>query len=122
MSKSSIIESLLAGYIEGRLSPEEKNQFFDLLADSANESVFRNLLMKNIDSSSVTNIGTDKEKDFSNIYGRMGLNSTCYPVIIMPNSRTWSGYSAKERRYVSTSRRNKNSTSSGTCRQQAGIP
>ncbi|HOW41938.1 MAG TPA: hypothetical protein PL123_15440, partial [Bacteroidales bacterium] len=71
MSKSSIIESLLAGYIEGRLSPEEKNQFFDLLADSANESVFRNLLMKNIDSSSVTNIGTDKEKDFSNIYGRI---------------------------------------------------
>ncbi len=71
MSKSSIIESLLAGYIEARLSPEEKNQFFDLLADSANESVFRNLLMKNIDSSSVTNIGTEKEKDFSNIYGRI---------------------------------------------------
>jgi len=57
MSKSSIIESLLAGYIEGRLSP--------------NESVFRNLLMKNIDSSSVANIGTEKEKDFSKIYGRI---------------------------------------------------
>ena len=71
MSKSSIIESLLAGYIEGRLSPEEKSQFFDLLADSANESVFRNLLMKNIDSSSVANIGTEKEKDFSKIYGRI---------------------------------------------------
>ncbi len=71
MSKSSLIESLLAGYIEGRLSPEEKNQFFDLLADSANESVFRDLLMKNIYSSPVTDNGTGRDPDFSKIYGRI---------------------------------------------------
>ena len=71
MSKSSLIESLLSGYIEGRLSPEEKNQFFDLLADSTNESVFRDLLMKNIYSAPVTFSGTGKDPDFSNIYGRI---------------------------------------------------
>lgn len=71
MSKNSLIESLLSGYIEGRLSPEEKNQFFDLLADSANESVFRDLLMKNIYSSQIINSGTGKDPDFSNIYNRI---------------------------------------------------
>ena len=73
MSKKHIIESLLAGYVEGRLSPEEKNQFFDLMADSANESVFRNLLMKNIYAFSVTDSGKGKDPDFSNIYSRITL-------------------------------------------------
>ena len=36
MSKKSIIEALLELYIKGRLSPEEKTQFFDLLSDSNN--------------------------------------------------------------------------------------
>ena len=73
MSKKHIIESLLAGYVEGRLSPEEKNQFFDLMADSDNESVFRNLLMKNIYAFSVTDSGKGKDPDFSNIYSRITL-------------------------------------------------
>ncbi len=73
MSKKHIIESLLAGYVEGRLSPDEKNQFFDLLADSANESVFRDLLMKNIYAFSAADSGTGKDPDFSNIYSRITL-------------------------------------------------
>lgn len=73
MSKKHIIESLLAGYVEGRLSPEEKNQFFDLMADSANESVFRDLLMKNIYAFSAADSGTGKDPDFSNIYSRITL-------------------------------------------------
>ncbi|HOW10845.1 MAG TPA: FecR domain-containing protein, partial [Bacteroidales bacterium] len=71
MSKSKIIESLLSGYVEGRLSPEEKNQFFDLLADSANESVFREILMKNIYASPGTNARSGMDPDFSNIYSRI---------------------------------------------------
>lgn len=71
MSKYSIIESLLAGYIEGRLSPEEKKQFFDLLIDSTNESVFRELLMKNIYAFPGTIAGSGKDPDFSDIYSKI---------------------------------------------------
>jgi len=71
MSKSKIIESLLSGYVEGRLSPEEKNQFFDLLADSTNESVFRELLMKNIYASTGTITGSGRDPDFSDIYSKI---------------------------------------------------
>ncbi len=52
MSKKSIIESLLSGYVEGRLTIEEKSQFFDLLADSTNEIIFREVLLKNLNFTS----------------------------------------------------------------------
>ncbi len=68
MSKKSIIESLLSAYIECRLSPEERNHFFDLLADSSNEVIFRELLLKNINVSSEFQSKSGKDPDFSAIY------------------------------------------------------
>jgi ferric-dicitrate binding protein FerR (iron transport regulator) len=71
MSKKSIIESLLAGYVEGRLSPDEKNQFFKLLADGSNEDFFREILTKNIYVSSELHPGSGRDPDFSGIYSKI---------------------------------------------------
>lgn len=71
MSKKSIIETLLESYIKGRLSPEEKIQFFDLLSDSTNEDCFRELLMQNLYNSTATHEISDRDPDFSNIFARI---------------------------------------------------
>ncbi len=71
MSKKKLIEALLAGYIEGRLGPEEKIRFFDLLTDGSNETIFRELLMKSIYASSEGQPGSGTEPDFSRIYSRI---------------------------------------------------
>ncbi|HBC78775.1 MAG TPA: hypothetical protein DCZ51_09095 [Bacteroidales bacterium] len=71
MLKKSVIESLLSGYVEGILTTEEKRQLFDLLTDSTNEIIFREVLLKNL------NFGTEfqqkggKEPDFSGIYNKI---------------------------------------------------
>jgi ferric-dicitrate binding protein FerR (iron transport regulator) len=67
MSSKHIIETLLAAYIDGRLSPEEKNQFFDLLCNSENELVFRQLLSENIYAMAEPQ-STTKDPDFTRIY------------------------------------------------------
>ena len=67
MSRKHIIETLLAAYIDGRLSPEEKNQFFDLLCNSENELVFRQLLSENIYAMAEPQ-STTKDPDFTRIY------------------------------------------------------
>ena len=71
MSKKSIIESLLSGYVEGRLTMEEKRQFFDLLADSSNEIIFREVLLKNINFTSEFQQQAGKEPDFSGIFHKI---------------------------------------------------
>ena len=71
MSKTSIIESLLSGYVEGRLTIEEKRQFFDLLADSTNEIIFREVLLKNLNFASEFQQQAGKEPDFSGIYNKI---------------------------------------------------
>ena len=71
MSKKSIIESLLSGYVEGILTVEEKSQLFDLLADSSNEIIFREVLLKNLNSASERELPAGKEPDFSRIYNKI---------------------------------------------------
>lgn len=67
MSRKHIIETLLAAYIDGRLSPEEKNQFFDLLCNSENELVFRQLLSENIYAMAEPQLTTN-DPDFTRIF------------------------------------------------------
>ena len=71
MSKKSIIEALLELYIKGRLSPEEKTQFFDLLSDSTNADFFRELLMQDLHNSAITHEISGSDPDFSNIFSRI---------------------------------------------------
>jgi ferric-dicitrate binding protein FerR (iron transport regulator) len=71
MSKKSIIESLLSGYAHGLLTMEEKSQLFDLLADNSNEIIFREVLLKNLNSASEFELTTGKEPDFSGMYQKI---------------------------------------------------
>jgi transmembrane sensor len=71
MLKKSIIESLLSGYVEGRLTMEEKRQFFDLLADSNNEIIFREVLLKNLNFTSELQKQSGRDPDFSGIYDKI---------------------------------------------------
>jgi len=71
MSKKSIIESLLSGYVAGLLSVEEKSQLFDLLADRSNEIIFREVLLKNLNSDSEFELPAGKEPDFSAMYNKI---------------------------------------------------
>lgn len=71
MSNENIIESLLSGYVEGRLSPDEKHQFFDLLADERNKPIIKELLLKNVNSKSGSHPQSGKEPDFTGIYQKI---------------------------------------------------
>lgn len=71
MSKRNTIESLLSGYIEGNLKPEEKSQLFDLLADSSNADIFRELLLKDINVSREYQSNTSADPDFQGIYHKI---------------------------------------------------
>ena len=71
MSKKSIIESLLSGYVEGILTTEEKRQLFDLLADSTNEIIFREVLLKNLNFATEFQQQGGREPDFSGIYNKI---------------------------------------------------
>ena len=71
MSRKSIIELLLAGYIEDRLSPGEKNQFFELLAADGNEDLFREILTEKIHAMSEPYNESAKAPDFSGIFKKI---------------------------------------------------
>lgn len=70
MSKKHIIETLLKAYSEGRLSPEEKSQFFDLLSNNENELIFREILSENIYAMPEPHAAI-KEPDFTRIYQKI---------------------------------------------------
>jgi len=71
MSKKSVIESLLSGYVEGILTTEEKRQLFDLLSDNTNEIIFREVLLKNLNSSAEFQQQGGNGPDFSGIYNKI---------------------------------------------------
>lgn len=71
MSKKSVIESLLSGYVEGILTTEEKRQLFDLLSDNTNEIIFREVLLKNLNSAAEFQQQGVKEPDYSGLYNRI---------------------------------------------------
>ena len=71
MSRKSIIELLLAGYIEDRLSPGEKNHFFELLAADGNEDLFREILTEKIHAMSEPYNESAKAPDFSGIFKKI---------------------------------------------------
>lgn len=71
MSNETIIELLLSGYVEGRLSLDEKHQFFDLLADERNKTIIKELLLKNLNSKSGARPQSGKNPDFTGIYQKI---------------------------------------------------
>lgn len=69
MSKENLIESLLSGFVEGRLTPDEKHQLYDLLAEESNMNIFRRILLDNFKSVSKPQAG--KEPDFDSMYRKI---------------------------------------------------
>ncbi len=68
MENPELLEILLNKYLSGKLTISERRQFNDLLADNANETVFKRLVHDHINEFIEENSLIVKEVDFDEIY------------------------------------------------------
>lgn len=68
MEKSHLIRNLLKKYLQGNLTPQEQDQFYDFLADNSNEQLFKEVMYGYVHEFTEVKSADDRHAEYDKMY------------------------------------------------------